>query len=848
VGSGAVRLGLYDAVEGFGAVPTHWAVVFDQFRNGIGAFGGGDLNVAVGGNVNNVALALPTTGRVVDGVVADTTGGVIVFQPSVRSTEILGGGTLRLRSDGSVIGSQVTLGRGEASLRSGGSGQAQVLLGGDATIDWVTGGDLQLTGLQDPTVRPLDPSQLTLLQQVFSNITSVTDIDNRFYTYTDATQVRLRSTGGDLRFDGNAFAGFLPPSLTAVAFGGDITVVPTPLDFFPAPSGQLELLAGGNVTGNFIGSTEARLRQSDQDPATLPSVSRPDVVTAPLVPARVPVRSNDPRPNLVIAREGSVQSQPGRPGYWNLELAKATVIQAGLDIRSLFVRVQNIRDTDLTSLLAGRDIVQPELRSPLGKFDPGDRRIFEIWGPGSAEFIANRNISLGTSAGIETIGNTRNPSLSPTGASLRLWAGTGGEPAYDRFIEVYLSAGTSEYRDAVNAFLADVDAGRAGFNSSAKGDRSLPIKPGAYLADLEKFLAARGIPVAGDDPVATFRGLDQARQRDFITQVMFAELKDWGSASETPDRADRLNYLRGYAAIDTLFAVTEPLAERAAAFEPGAVTRLVTGFLSLADQQAANDAQAALFGAFFPERPRQGDINLLLSQVQTLAGGGLTMLAPGGDINAGAADADVINKEPADLGIVTALPGNIDIFVDKDLLVNSTRVFALQGDLLLWSSNGNIDAGKGAKTVTSVPDPITSIDPNTGNTIIEFPPAVAGSGLQGQNAALFAPRGAVNAGDAGIRTSGDLTIGAIQVIGTDNISVGGVQIGFSTSDAVAVAPPGAAAAVAAASQGVDAQGGLGGEEDELGDRLVKGTEVSFIRVDVLSFGTGVCGPDDEDCD
>jgi hypothetical protein len=254
-----------------------------------------------------------------------------------------------------------------------------------------------------------------------------------------------------------------------------------------------------------------------------------------------------------------------------------------------------------------------------------------------------------------------------------------------------------------------------------------------------------------------------------------------------------------------------------------------------------------LFGTFFPERDPKGDISLLLSQVQTLAGGSLTMLAPGGDINAGAADAGIIDKEPADLGIVTARGGDINIAVDKDLLVNSTRVFALQGDLLIWSSNGNIDAGKGAKTVTSIPDPITSIDPNTGNTIIEFPPAVAGSGLQGENAALFAPRGAVNAGDAGIRTSGDLTNGAVEIVGTDNIDVGGVEVGFSTSDVVAVAPPGAASA-AAATQGMTDQAGMLSDANDAGERTIQGTEVSFISVEVLSFGEA-CDPEkDKNCD
>ena len=850
IGSGEITGGLYARGEGYGAVPTHWGAVYGQFRNGVGAFGGGDVRIAVAGDLRNMVLATPTTGRSVDGVVVDNSDGLLTFLPSQRTTEILGGGSLDVSAGGAVTGGQVVIGGGRAVLRTGGdsgaAGAPQLYVGSDASIAWRAGRSLKLGGLQDPTIAPLSDSQLAMLSQI-SNISTTAGIDNRFFTYTDEARVSLRSLGGDVTLDGPGFGGFLPPSLAAVAFGGDVNIVATPLEFFPSPVGQLELLARDNVVGNFIGSTETRLRQSDQDRASLPSVDRPDIVSGEAIPARVPVHTGDATPNLIVARDGSIQSSPGKAGFWTLELAKTSIFQAGTDISNLAVRVQNIASNALTSFKAGRDIVQGELRDNTGRFDSNDRRIFEIWGPGSAEFVAGRNISLGTSAGIESIGNARNSALAAEGSSLRLLAGTGGEPAWDRFIEVYLSGDASSYRDAINEFLMLVDDGRDGFPTSNDPVRELPIEAASYSEELVEFLDEQGIPVINGDPLGTFRSLDRSQQRILLTDILISELKDWGTVSETADRADRLNYVRGYAALDTLFALDNPLVDRAATFAPGEVEQLVQDYLTQTDPQVANAAQVALFGTFFPERDPQGDISLLLSQVQTLAGGSLTMLAPGGDINAGAADAGIIDKAPADLGIVTARGGDINIAVDKDLLVNSTRVFALQGDLLIWSSNGNIDAGKGAKTVTSIPDPITSIDPNTGNTIIEFPPAVAGSGLQGENAALFAPRGAVNAGDAGIRTSGDLTIGAIEIVGTDNIDVGGVEVGFSTSDVVAVAPPGAASA-AAASQGMTDQAGMLSDANDSGERTIQGTEVSFISVEVLSFGEA-CDPEkDKNCD
>lgn len=841
VGSGVIddETALYSSTQGYGAVPTHWAVAFEQFRNGVGAFGGGDLRVALGGDLSNVLLAVPGTGRADAGVVADTSSGAaLLFRPGTRSTGILPGGNLELRMAGDVEGGQVVVGGGEAYLRTGGTvgGHEAPLLyvGGSAEVDWLASHGLQLAGIQDPTTVALSETQVSLLQLI-GNYPTTASIDNRFYTYAPEARVSVGALSGDVAFDGPGFGGLLPPALTAVAFGGDIDVVAPTIEFYPSPAGQVELLARDNVIGNFAGSNASLVRQSDQDPAQLPSVDRPDLASSARIPARIPVHTGDAVPNLIVARDGSIRSEVGKPGFWNLEFAKPVAMQAGLDLANLSVRAQHIDGNDLSSLVAGRDIVQGVLRDNTGRFDTNDRRIFEIWGPGSAEFVAGRNISLGTSAGIESIGNTRNAALSAEGASLRLLAGTDGELASDRFIDVYLSAEPSAYRDTLNEFLALVDEARVGFRSSS-GRTSLVIQPAEYATRLGEFLARHSISPIDGDPVRAFRALDPARQRAFMTEVVFSELESWGSAAETADRADRLNYLRGYTVLDTLFETANPLPMRLAGAWQEEVITQVRDYLTLGDPQAANTAQIALFGILFPQAAPRGELSLLLSQVQTLAGGDLAMLVPGGDIDAGAADADIIDKAPSDLGIVTARGGDIDIHVDNDLLVNSTRVFALQGDLLAWSSHGNIDAGKGAKTVTSIPDPITRIDPSTGNTLIEFPPAVSGSGLQGENAALFAPRGAVNAGDAGIRTSGNLTIGAVEVVGADNIDVGGVEIGFSTTDVVAVAPPGASNASSAATRGISSQDSLLSDDGEGARVAESATPLTFIAVEVLGFG------------
>jgi hypothetical protein len=52
---------------------------------------------------------------------------------------------------------------------------------------------------------------------------------------------------------------------------------------------------------------------------------------------------------------------------------------------------------------------------------------------------------------------------------------------------------------------------------------------------------------------------------------------------------------------------------------------------------------------------------------------------------------------------------------------------------------------------------------------------------------LIAPKGDVNAGDAGIRVAGNLNIAAVQVIGAGNITVVGTATGVPVSEAGAFA-------------------------------------------------------------
>ena len=249
--------------------------------------------------------------------------------------------------------------------------------------------------------------------------------------------------------------------------------------------------------------------------------------------------------------------------------------------------------------------------------------------------------------------------------------------------------------------------------------------------------------------------------------------------------------------------------------------------------------------SLFPAQDYQGNINLFNSQIKTESEGDINLLAPGGLINVGLAKPGN-TKSPSDQGIFTASGGVIRSFSKGDFLVNQSRVFTLQGDdLLLWSTTGNIDAGKGSKTASATPPPRLIF--KDGAIGLDTTSIVSGSGI-GQLLAragykagevdLIAPAGDVNAGEAGIRVAGDLLIAAQHVIGSDNIQVGGVSVGVPAAQGTSLT--GLSGSGLGAGRPEDATKGLDPNKNEEALKRMKqalsGLQASFISVDVVGFG------------
>lgn len=221
-----------------------------------------------------------------------------------------------------------------------------------------------------------------------------------------------------------------------------------------------------------------------------------------------------------------------------------------------------------------------------------------------------------------------------------------------------------------------------------------------------------------------------------------------------------------------------------------------------------------------PASPLPATLTWWPSGVQTAQGGHITLLAPGGQINVGL-PSDVPVPPDRLRGAIAYTQGNVSAFSDGDFQVNSQRVFVVgQGNLTVWSSTGDIDAGRGANTAVTIP-PLVARRQADGSLSFELPSISTGSGIGIVRPAvgeakgdigLYAPNGEVLALDAQIRAPGRITLAAEVVRGADNISGGSVVGSAVVVPTVSVAVPtessaatqaqaaGAGAAAAAAGQ------------------------------------------------
>ncbi|HXZ24878.1 MAG TPA: filamentous hemagglutinin family protein [Nitrospiria bacterium] len=680
-----------------------------------------------GGNVT------VTAGGNVDNLsaVIPTTG-----QPVAGSNtpSIAGGGDLRIQAGGDIRGGVYYLGKGQAELQAGGSITAgdnslyPVLALGDGQYSLRARKDLAIESIVNPTMLPISAMQGAIDPN--SGQPFQAPLATYFFTYTVDSAAKLEAVSGDVtvREDTTAMRSVFS------TLGADTV----PLSYLPGTLSARSL--EGDIIVNGAGFTllPAPLGNLEllAQGSIVPATDNLSLVLSDADPAQLP-NVLLPASDLVDAEKRlnpGVLTHAPSPEHRGDSQAANIVAQTG-DIGSpQGSRNQlNLTLAKQTRLYAGGDVRNLKLR--VQNVNTGDISVVEAGG--SVTFPTLRD----PSGKVAIINNADPFVLNGPGFEV---AGPGQFYVIaGKDVDFGTSQGVISVGNLQNLALA---AHGADITVMAG-----PVQAPDYGAFIERYLVDENIyhdalaqymtGLNKPDTVDDFKLLPLVQQRKFILQMLFEELRASGAAAVASK-----NYDRGFAAINTLF----------------------------------------------PAASYPGDIKSFLSRIETADGGDINLVAPGGLVNAGVAGSAVINKPPVQLGVVALQEGNINALVHSDFLVNQSRVFALDGgDILIWSSTGNIDAGKGAKTALSIPPAQASTDPNTGITTVEFPPPIQGSGIGAAvrtpgkkpgDVFLVAPVGVVNAGDAGISSAGNLTIAATAVLGASNIQVAGASVGVPAAD------------------------------------------------------------------
>jgi hypothetical protein len=472
---------------------------------------------------------------------------------------------------------------------------------------------------------------------------------------------------------------------------------------------------------------------------------------------------------------------------------KRTLVHAGGDISDVGLYIQNNTVADVSEVTAGGSITLFDPSSPLQIKAQYDMRSLsfqaskqllssgdiQISGPGALVVTAGGNIDLGngpnnadgTGVGITSIGNSRNPALPFEGADMQLMTGVKAPESLgaDKILASAASAKDS------SRFFKEVSDALMQTGNNGLVDAFLTMHSWDELINSDK---------VGDDI--------KSRIAMGLFDIL---LRDTGRDFNEPNSPNYRSYASGEQAIANLFGI---------------------------DYQYT------------------GSVITWSRDLRTKNGGSITINAPGGGVTLANT---TIGSTLAPPGIVTEHGGAINIFTKENVDIGIGRIFTLQGgDIMIWSDKGNIAAGSSAKTVASAPPTRVLIDPQSAAVVIDLAGLATGGGIgvlatvkdaPVGNVDLIAPSGYIDAGDAGIRASGNLTLAAPVIKNANNISAASTKGAPPAVAAPATAAPPASANTAAAANNKASQtiskNNASGQADET---------PSIYSIDILGYGGG----------
>ncbi|MEI6178570.1 MAG: filamentous hemagglutinin family protein, partial [Verrucomicrobiota bacterium] len=614
-----------------------------------------------------------------------------------------------------------------------------------------------------------------------------------------------------------------PPSLSAVAFSGDINAVGN-LILAPAARGNLKLLAGGAISGlQAAGKTEfqdelgnvsalegwisSTINLSDADPGFLPQVqqplsyygfageegvlyeSAPNFLTAldeALIEsgscvgndASVDIKRKRHKDSLLHAGDlepVQIYATSGSLSGFNVFTPKSARIAASGDITDVALHIQNLKVTDVSIVSAGGDILP-----------------------------YNESSALRSRASDRTAGNV-----------------------------VLDSPRTTASNRQTTTLSGDIQVNGPGFLEVLAG-RNLDLGTGENLIDG----TGTGITSIGNsrNPGLPFEGAS-------IIAMAGIQSQDGGPALGLSESRLSLDGLRGMAGgitpeiplsedsehiaiagLQTLFALIKKTGEdypTSGVYEP-ALTAVQTTFAKIAVR---------------------GDLFTRSRDIRTVSGGAITLAAPRGSLTM---SSDIFGNPLTPPGIVTEYGGGVSILTEGDVEIGRARIFTLRGgDMTIWSSRGDIAAGTSPKTVVTAPPTRVLVDAPSADVKTDLGGLATGGGIgvlaavenvEPGNVYLLAPVGTVDAGDAGIQSTGNLNIAAVSVLNADNISTGGTTAGVPATAPAAAAPvsvsPSASSSTAAASSAAQSMTARSQDQKEPQETP------SIITVEILGYGGG----------
>lgn len=771
-----------------------WWARYDLFDMGVATFGGGDITARAGGDVVDMGFVTATSGYKDDaGVVHHFGGGDVEVSADGNIAGLLakvGGSTGRVDAGLNIEG---TASRGAASLFYENT-QLQVQAAQDVLVDLITEAGLQGRGNSTSALDSADTSygiaglgrdaSLNLLSasgDILVNAVMPPGVStaNRGTAAVLPSQSRLSAPLGDITA---AYLNQMPQSGGAsldVLAGGDLKASGVTV-WANSPFGEGVQWARSDVLSTFT------IQNSPGSGGALTAGSFENA-------RREPVR--------LIAETGDVTLRA--------EVGDATRIIAGGDVNLRGLLVQQQDGNELSLVQAGRDL------NVIGAT--------RVRGPGDALFVAGRDVNVTATDGIDTNGNRENGALPNGSANLTVMAGV--QPgvsdfgvAEQRFFHLLGGAGVADRPADLYAQLLAARGGQAvpGLDSAAaQGFAGLgfaeQINAARDLVGAQAFEAAVLTYMQGRDAkpnlssaqaIAALATLPQREQAALLGSVLAPA---WSQAvAPEVQRSTALAMANGRGGAYAL-ALSEYLRLRTGTQDLGGdqalqafeqlspehrllfTNQVLKRELTVAGTQATQqktpeaklDAYQSGFNALATVFPGSQDTSSLLmgaSSIKTQQNSDINVFTPHGGMNVGRLTGLADAEAAAKLGIVTTSGGDITGVVRDSIEVNQSRIFVVDdGDVLLWASFGNIDAGKGSKTVTGAPAPVIRV---VGNRLeVDTTGSFSGSGIAAldpdSKLSLFAPRGEINAGEAGIRAGGSITLDAPTIVGANDIQIAG---------------------------------------------------------------------------